>query len=643
MSTTATTPTTPSGSGSCCPAVYRTADTDRVDATGPLRELLNRIGAQVAVVRRSIDRLWADQSIETCDDWVIPYIGDLLGTNLVTNLDPRGQRLDVAKTIHYRRRKGTLQVLEELALDVTGWTAHGVEAFRRLARTRHGLDPVLGPGASPDVSAGDVAPLLQAEGLTGRLTGTPAGGFADLRSSAWRRARRTAPSTRASTLPTFAGDRAPSGISGSRSCSCSCGGCGASRSSAGRRSPWPDDSGQYVFDPTGREIPLFLPPPAAVDDFSGDWTPAREWQVPGPLTGSLDTAIGDTGGSAPRVPYPDNDVPPRYALGGGTGGSRRSGPSGAASRRHPRDRPAAHGQLPVRVLLDDRRRPVRPQPARGPSGHHRQGDATSRAGAAWTPRSRAPAAIGTVTIADSLTYRRGSAPPQVRSTRCSSARAPPSARCCARRPERRPGSSPARGEAQLVLDGLTVSGCDIVLRGSFDTVRITACTIDPGTAGRRLAAARDGGRRRPSRAVPDLRRGRPRRRRGAIGAIRQLLVDHCILGPIRTRFGGSVETLTITDSIVQGLPATAGTAIFDPLPSPTDSSPALLVGSRVPANPLSAALLAAMPGCRAALRAYVSEPPGERPGGLPLTVLDALNTLSWDRRSTTRRCSAGSR
>ena len=50
--------------------------------------------------------MWEDQSIETCDDWLIPYIGDLLATNLVANLDAPGQRLDVAKTIYYRRRKG---------------------------------------------------------------------------------------------------------------------------------------------------------------------------------------------------------------------------------------------------------------------------------------------------------------------------------------------------------------------------------------------------------------------------------------------------------------------------------------------------------------------------------------------------------
>ena len=120
------------------PGVYRARDSDDPAVTGPLQELCVRIGAQVAVVRRNIDRLWADQFIETSDDWVIPYIGDLLDTNLVNGLDPRGQRLDVAKTIHYRRRKGTLAVLEEIARDVTGWNAHLVEAFRRLTKAQQG-------------------------------------------------------------------------------------------------------------------------------------------------------------------------------------------------------------------------------------------------------------------------------------------------------------------------------------------------------------------------------------------------------------------------------------------------------------------------------------------------------------------------
>src|SRR5215831_2215502 len=88
------------------PAIYRTLDSEPTEP-GALREIVNRIAAQVTILRRSIDRLWEDQSIEACDDWVVPYIGDLLATNLVDGLDPRGQRLDVAKTIFYRRRKGT--------------------------------------------------------------------------------------------------------------------------------------------------------------------------------------------------------------------------------------------------------------------------------------------------------------------------------------------------------------------------------------------------------------------------------------------------------------------------------------------------------------------------------------------------------
>ena len=111
------------------PGVYRAQDSEASGVDGPLQELVNRVGAQIAVVRRSIDRLWADQSIETSDDWVIPYIGALLDTNLLANLDAAGQRVDVAKTIHYRRRKGTVAILEELARDVTGWQAHVVEAL----------------------------------------------------------------------------------------------------------------------------------------------------------------------------------------------------------------------------------------------------------------------------------------------------------------------------------------------------------------------------------------------------------------------------------------------------------------------------------------------------------------------------------
>ena len=531
------------------PAVYRTADTDSFTAPGPLRELLNRIGAQVAVVRRSIDRLWADQSIETCDDWVIPYIGDLLGTNLVGNLDPRAQRLDVAKTIHYRRRKGTLQVLEELALDVTGWTAHVVEGFRRLARTRHGLDPAIGPAAFPQASPADVAQLLQIEGLTGLLTGGPAGGFADLRSRHGAALANTAFDESFHTADVRAG-RGAVGHFGIPKLLVFLWRLTSFPVVAGTPVAVAGRAGQYVFDPTGRQIPLFLPPAPDLGDFSESCASAREWQVPGPLTSSLETAINDSGTSPPppvRPPYPDADVPPALRPRGGWQLASIWPETGRFAATPASPRRAAHGRLPVRVLVHDRRRPLRPRPAREPPGPRRHGDGRDRRDGPGRSahrgrddrhrhdrRLRAPDSPTYVTLADvgssaepivSLLVRAG---PGMRPVLRPAARAAP-------------WVFTGGGEAQLVLDGLTVSGCDIVLRGSFDTVRITACTIDPGTAGPGsppLATAVDGAPLAPGRIFVEADPAAPA---GEGGTIRQLLVDHCILGPVRTRFGGSVR------------------------------------------------------------------------------------------------------
>ncbi len=87
-----------------------------------------------------------------------------------------------------------------------------------------------------------------------------------------------------------------------------------------------------------------------------------------------------------------------------------------------------------------------------------------------------------------------------------------------------------------------MSGCDIVLRGAFDTVRLTACTVDPGTAGPGappLATAADGA---PAGAEPIFVEADPA---APAGAGRRDPAScwwtTASLGPIRTRFGGSVE------------------------------------------------------------------------------------------------------
>ena len=71
--------------------------------------------------------------------WVAPYIGDLVGYRTLHGVVPQvaSPRADVANTIRYRRRKGTVSVLEQLARDVTGWPAHAVEFFELLATTQY--------------------------------------------------------------------------------------------------------------------------------------------------------------------------------------------------------------------------------------------------------------------------------------------------------------------------------------------------------------------------------------------------------------------------------------------------------------------------------------------------------------------------
>ena len=117
------------------PALYRLRD---VEQGYPLRALLQIIGEQADIVKRDIDALWDDYFIETCADWVIPYIGDLVANNPLYEVT--GRRADVAKTIYYRRRKGTLPMLEELARDVTGWRAHAVAFFESLGWRRTSID-----------------------------------------------------------------------------------------------------------------------------------------------------------------------------------------------------------------------------------------------------------------------------------------------------------------------------------------------------------------------------------------------------------------------------------------------------------------------------------------------------------------------
>lgn len=118
------------------PALYRLRDADHGQ---PLRALLATIETEFERIEAGSAAMYDNWFIETCDEWVVPYIGDLLGVRPIRAVESAGvsQRAYVANTIAYRRRKGTATVLEQLARDTTGWPARAVEFFERLATTQH--------------------------------------------------------------------------------------------------------------------------------------------------------------------------------------------------------------------------------------------------------------------------------------------------------------------------------------------------------------------------------------------------------------------------------------------------------------------------------------------------------------------------
>ena len=118
------------------PAIHRVRDAGEGE---PLRALLGVIEEEFERIEADTAGLYDNWFIETCEEWVVPYIGDLLGVRPIQPIASAGvsARAYVANTIAYRRRKGTAVVLEQLARDTTGWPARAVEFFQRLSTTQH--------------------------------------------------------------------------------------------------------------------------------------------------------------------------------------------------------------------------------------------------------------------------------------------------------------------------------------------------------------------------------------------------------------------------------------------------------------------------------------------------------------------------
>ncbi|MBZ0170206.1 hypothetical protein MELA_00274 [Candidatus Methylomirabilis lanthanidiphila] len=154
------------------PAIYRIRDAEQGE---PLKSLLRVIAEQVNLVEEDIARLYDNWFIETCEDWVVPYIADLVGYRPVHEAGEPGDvrseqgrarnqilipRREVANTLRYRRRKGTLALLELLANDVSGWPARAVEFYKLLGWTQAFNHLHLDRGRTVDVRKGSALDVI---------------------------------------------------------------------------------------------------------------------------------------------------------------------------------------------------------------------------------------------------------------------------------------------------------------------------------------------------------------------------------------------------------------------------------------------------------------------------------------------------
>lgn len=117
------------------PEIYRIRDTEQTPP-GQLQAFLGVIEDAMAALHARTDAQYHDLFVEHCDDWVVAYIADLLGTSRLSG-DPWTLRADAARTVFHRRRKGTLGAVESQVFTLSGWAAHAVEMRERLAWNQH--------------------------------------------------------------------------------------------------------------------------------------------------------------------------------------------------------------------------------------------------------------------------------------------------------------------------------------------------------------------------------------------------------------------------------------------------------------------------------------------------------------------------
>lgn len=116
------------------PAMYRIQD-QPPQGREELRRFLEVLAAPLAIVRQSIEELHADLFIDTGSDQAIPLLADMVATQLVFP-DAGSNRRDVRGTVSWRRRKGTPDMLQEMAEELADQLVVMAEGWQRLLVTQ---------------------------------------------------------------------------------------------------------------------------------------------------------------------------------------------------------------------------------------------------------------------------------------------------------------------------------------------------------------------------------------------------------------------------------------------------------------------------------------------------------------------------
>ena len=137
---------------SLLPAVYRARDAGSGRALEALMAVIEEeYSALVDDVRQSYDNWF----IETCEDWVVPYLAPLAGIQQLGTVPvPRLQRRTVAGWRVGRQHRGSISALEHTARAATGWPTHVVEHGAVTARTQHVRHIRPGVGGTAHVGVG---------------------------------------------------------------------------------------------------------------------------------------------------------------------------------------------------------------------------------------------------------------------------------------------------------------------------------------------------------------------------------------------------------------------------------------------------------------------------------------------------------